>query len=138
MREHGMNVPLRNTEGNAGCNAEEQDCNHFTPTVIDLTVLSPRSLFVMAAKWLANFDYYSWETQTPLAALCDSAHYETLKATGEAYQTAVNWLHAKQVTLAYACHRVHVLLLRADCRDEAILWASNDGTRALLPEAWAS
>jgi hypothetical protein len=134
MQEHGVGtLPLWNTEGAAVCDDQTPACA-TTMSPADLDSLGPRALSIMAAKGLANFDYYNWEARS-LAPL-SNLDYRTLTSAGTAYNVTTEWLKGGAVFDAYNFNDVYVVRMHSGSGDKTILWSTDDQSDVQIPSSW--
>ncbi|WP_157991528.1 glycosyl hydrolase [Caldimonas tepidiphila] len=139
MRNHGVGErPLWNTEGAPLCNAEWQTCSTWVPTLEEQRSVNARALLTMAAKGVANFNFYFWEDTVAIKRLVQS-DWLTPTPAAEAYAEAIRWMKGARVTDAFRVDdNVHVFRMNRGSETYTVLWAARGATLVNLPAAWGA
>lgn len=139
MRNHGIGAkPLWNTEGAPLCNREWQDCGTWVPSLQDQRSAGTRALLMMAAKGVANFNYYVWEIGDPLSQLV-KPDWVTPTSAAQAYGEMVRWLKGARIVDAFRVNEnIHVFRLNRGSENYTVLWSAAGNTVVNLPSAWGA
>lgn len=137
MKSYGIaSKPLWNTEGAFVCNPAVSDCATSVPSASESRGVNARALFLMAAKGISNFNYYTWEATSAYSKLVES-DYLTPTVAASAFAEARGWAQGAKVVDAYRVDdKVYVLRMARGSDNFVVIWATQTNTLVNLPTAW--